>query len=334
MPKIFLLRRRSLLLLLFGLLLFSAVAFKENFTKAWLRKDEHLLTEKKKVLFVINPNAGAQEQNHLEKLIKKRLDKSRFTYEIEYTQGPKHATALSKKAVKEKFDIVAAVGGDGTVNEVAKGLIGSKTSLAIIPAGSGNGLARNLEIPINPKDAIEVINRLHQRKIDTVKINQDSYFCVAGIGFDARISSAFSECKRRGFSSYLIVALNELADYKPKVYEMVIDGKSVTRHAFLISFANSNQYGNNAYIAPQAQIDDGYLDILILREFPPYATPKLVIDLFNKTLDHSKYIETIRCKEVIVNPPFQEVHIDGEPVTFKGPLNIKIRPLSLTVITP
>jgi diacylglycerol kinase (ATP) len=289
---------------------------------------------KKKICFIINPISGTGKQKKIETLIAKHLDHSFFDYQIAYTKEPKHATILSREAVANLCDIIAIVGGDGSINEAAQGMIGSSAALAIIPTGSGNGLAGHFHIPLNPKKAIGVINKLHTQWIDTVKINEQSYLCVAGVGFDAAVSSAFAHLGKRGFSSYVRVFLNELPHYKPKEYELLIDGVSYKRRAFLICFANGNQYGNNAYIAPQAKIDDGYLDVTILKQFPKHATPKLLHELFHKKIDHSEYIETIRCQNVIIKKPSCHIHLDGEPMELEGDIFIRILPSSLKILTP
>ncbi len=299
-----------------------------------LKSSEQHGSHKKKALFIINPRAGTLRNNQIEQQIRKKIDEKKFDYTIEYTKGPKDATRLSKLAANNDYDLVVAVGGDGTVNEVSKGLIGKKTSLGIIPSGSGNGLARHLNISLKPKEAIDLINHFHTHRIDTVKINDESYLCVAGVGFDARISSDFAKSDKRGLRSYLKVIINQLSEYKPQEYELIIDGKLIKTKAFLISFANSNQYGNNAYIAPHAIIDDGWLDVQILKEFPSHAAPKIAFDLFNKTIDSSEYLETIRCREVTLYSPMVEMHIDGEPMHFKDVIHINIQPSSLNVITP
>jgi len=289
---------------------------------------------KKKVCFIVNPISGIGKQKKIEKLIKHNLNQKLFSYEVLYTKRPKHATELSRSAVLKGAHIIVAVGGDGSVNEVAKGMIGSNATLAIIPTGSGNGFARNFDIPTDPAEAIKVINRMHDQWIDTVKINQESYLGVAGIGFDADVSLAFSNLEKRGPASYLRIILNELPHYKPQNYHLIIDGKHHSETAFLICFANTKQYGNNAFIAPNAKIDDGYLDVIIWKKFPPHAAPKLVHDLFTKHLDDSKYTETFRCQEVILKKPLKTLHIDGEPMAFDEDVYIRVLPSSLKILTP
>lgn len=292
------------------------------------------LEAKKKVTFIINPISGIGKQKKVEKEIRRYLNLKEFDYEILYTQRPQHATELSASAAKKGSHIIVAVGGDGSVNEVAQGMIGSNSTLAIIPTGSGNGFARYFEIPSDTRKAIEVINGMHEKWIDTVKMNDKSYLGVAGIGFDADVSRAFANLDIRGPASYLFVVLSELPLYKPQDYDLVIDGTPLHTKAFLICFANTTQYGNNAFIAPHAKIDDGYLDLIIWKEFPPHAAPKLVHDLFMKSLADSKYTETYRCQEVILKRPLHTLHMDGEPMEAQGDVYIRIFPSSLKIITP
>jgi diacylglycerol kinase (ATP) len=289
---------------------------------------------KKKVCFIVNPISGGKKEKKIKSLVKKHLDLSKFDYKIFKTQRPKHATVLAAKAEEKGFDLVVAVGGDGTVNEVAQGLIGSPLPLGIIPMGSGNGISGHFNIPADPKEALHIINSMHTQWIDTIRINQESYIGVAGIGFDAEVSQAFSELRSRGFAAYIKVVLSELPNYQAKEYELVIDGKLITEKAFLICFANSQQYGNHAFIAPHAKIDDGFLDVIIMKEFPKHAAPKLVHDLFNRQIETSKYTTVLRCQEVIIHKPLHFFHLDGEPMQFDEDVYIRVLPSSLKILTP
>ncbi len=289
---------------------------------------------KKKICFIINPISGIGRQKIIEKMIDKYLDRTLFDYELAYTKAPKHATELARKAVAENFNIVAAVGGDGSINETSKGLIGSNTALAIIPAGSGNGLARHLGIPINSKKAMLIINKAKETLIDTMQFNDETFVNIAGVGFDAHIGWEFAKFGKRGFSSYLKLFAREYPKYKAQEYELIVNGKSMNKKAFVISFANGSQWGNNAHIAPLADIADGVIDIAILKKFPAFNAFNLGYRLFNKTLHHSRYLETIKAKEVIVKQPKTFAHIDGEPIEIGREILIKVNPLSLRVIVP
>jgi len=288
----------------------------------------------KKILFIINPISGVGKQKNIQSIIDKRLNKSNFICEIKYTEAPKHATQISSEAVG-KYDAVIAVGGDGTVNEVSAGLIGSKTPLGIIPSGSGNGLARFLHIPLKIKKAIELINQFEIQAIDSLTINNIKFVNLAGIGFDALISHQFANYGKRGLWSYVKIIIKEFYRFKPLEFTCNIDGKIISKKLFMISFANSSQFGNNAHIAPNAKINDGLIDICMLRQFPLIVSPIIAFRLFNKTMHKSKYIEIIKGKSIQIAHHSEIIaHVDGEPILLTKNLKIDIRPLSLNVIVP
>jgi diacylglycerol kinase (ATP) len=288
---------------------------------------------KKKICFIVNPISGIGRQRIIEKLIDEQLDRSIFDYEIAYTKAAKHAIEISGEAASRKIDIVVAVGGDGSVNETAKGLINTQTAMAIIPTGSGNGLARHLNIPLNLKKAMRVINNGNETIIDTIRLNEETFVNVAGIGFDAHIGWEFAKFGKRGLSSYLKVIAREFPGYKANDFELTIDGKAFNKKAYLISFANGSQWGNNAYIAPTADISDGIMDIAILGDFRFYNILSIGYKLLNKSLHKSSYLEIIKAKEVFIKQKGIIAHIDGEPIEVGNELKIKVNPLSLRVIT-
>lgn len=285
-----------------------------------------------KVRFIINPISGNGKNKDIALLIGKILDRTKFTHEICFTQSQADATRLSREARDKGMDLVVAVGGDGTVHEVGKALIGSNTALGIIPRGSGNGLARHCGIPCEPVKAIKLINQMKMRPIDTVKINGDHFLNMAGIGFDAYIAKKFSLDIKRGFFTYLKLVMKHFFSYKCQDYKLIIDGKKMEQKAFLISFANSSQYGNNIRISPKAKIDDGLLDVVILHPFPLISTPRLIFQLLSSKIDQSKYVEIIPGKEIIVEGGPFHTHLDGEPVTSKNNLNLTVLPFSLNLV--
>lgn len=289
---------------------------------------------KKKICFIVNPISGIGRQKVIEKLIDEELDRTLFDYEIAYTKAAKHAIELAKDAASRNIDIVVAVGGDGSVNETAKGLVNTNTAMAVIPTGSGNGLARHLRIPLDLKKAMQVINAAKETRIDSIKMNDETFVNVAGVGFDAHIGWEFAKFGKRGFSSYLKVISREFPKYKAQDFELTIDGKSMKKNAYLISFANGSQWGNNAYIAPTADISDGVMDIAILKDFKLHNGIGIGYRLFKKTLDKSSFLEIIKAKEVIVKQAGIIAHIDGEPIKIGNELRIKVDPLSLRVVIP
>lgn len=289
---------------------------------------------KKKICFIVNPISGFGKQKIIEKLIQENLNLSLFEYTIVYTAFAKHAIELSKKAVTEKFDIVVAVGGDGSINEIARGLINTETALAIVPAGSGNGLARHLNIPLKLIKSIELINKARVKHIDTVSLNEEFFFNVSGIGFDAFVGEKIAKLSNRGFFSYFKIIAAEFYKYKEQNFEITIDGKLFSKKAFLICFANGAQWGNNAFISPQADIQDGNIDIAVLKNVSIFNVTKIAVQVLNKTIHKSSNLEIIKAKEISVKQTSSIAHIDGEPVQTGSTLNLKVNPLSLKLIVP
>ena len=287
----------------------------------------------KNILFIINPNSGTGKYKSVIRSIDTHLDKNLFKYKTIYTERPNHATEICNEN-KDKFDIIVAVGGDGTINEVVQAMVNSNTSLGIIPTGSGNGLTRFLKIPQSPDKAIKLINSSKAKPIDTITINDRVSINVSGVGFDGRIAHIFANFGKRGFLSYIKIVIKEFFSYKLKNYKLKFNGKSVNSSAFLVSIANSGQFGNNAYIAPNAIINDGQMDVVILRKFSLLYSPILAIRMFGKSINRSKVCSSYKTSELVLESDNIEGHIDGEPVELKSPLHIKVNPASINLIYP
>ena len=193
------------------------------------------MTERKKIVFIVNPISGTQGKKAILKNIDERLDKSRYDYQIVETQYAGHATEIAKAAVEDKIQVVVAIGGDGTINEIARSLIHTDTALGIIPCGSGNGLARHLRIPMDHKAAIDILNKGLQITIDYGKINDIPFFCTCGVGFDAFVSLKFADSGKRGLLTYLENTLHESLTYQPETYEIENEEGTVRYKAFLIA---------------------------------------------------------------------------------------------------
>jgi diacylglycerol kinase (ATP) len=287
---------------------------------------------KRKVLFVINPVAGGKSKDHVPQLIQQHLNKEAIDATIVFTEEPGHAHWLAKDASKT-YESVIAVGGDGTVNEVASAVVGTKAALGILPFGSGNGLSRFLSIPMDTAKAIQNINDNNVELIDAGQMNGQWFFNMAGMGFDAHISQVFARQTTRGFITYFKSALQEIVSYKSQSYHLEIDGLTYDREAFMLSFANSSQYGNNAHVSPKASVQDGLLDVCVIKPFPLYRFPEMGFRMFTKTADTSRFVEIIRGKNIkITRKAAGPAHIDGEPQTLEAYTEVKIVPLSLKVI--
>lgn len=288
---------------------------------------------KKKIVFILNPISGTTRKAGVPQLIDAYLDKDKFEYIIVETQRAGHASELAHEAVAKGVDIVVAIGGDGTVNEVARAIVETDTALAIIPCGSGNGLARHLMLPLNVKGAIQVINECEIHALDYGSINGMPFFCTCGMGFDAFISMKFAHAGKRGPITYVENVLKEGLKYKPETY--VIEDETGTRqyNAFLVSVANASQYGNDAYIAPQASMRDGLMDVIIMEPFDMLEAAQVSLDMFNKTLDKNSRIKTFRSKHLHIHRSQPGViHYDGDPIMADADLDISIREQGIRVV--
>ena len=290
---------------------------------------------KKKIIFIMNPISGTASKAGIPNLIDSTLDKELFEYEIKLTERAGHASELATEAKNNHADIVVAVGGDGTVNEVARSLVHSDTALGILPCGSGNGLARHLLLPMNLKKSIEVINAGKIHDLDYGVINGHPFFCTCGMGFDAFISYKFAGAGKRGPMTYIENVLKEGLKYKPETYEVEIEDEKEPQkyNAFLIACANASQYGNNAYIAPKATMTDGLMDVIIMEPFTAFDAPQISIDIINKTLDKNSKIKTLRAKRIHIhrNHP-GAIHYDGDPIMTGTDVDVHIEERGIRII--
>lgn len=291
-------------------------------------------TTMKKILFIINPISGTANKESMPMLIEKYIDMGKYDVEIRFTEYAGHASQIATRAKEEGIDIVVAVGGDGTINEVARSVTGSKTALGIIPCGSGNGLARHLMLPLNVKGALEVINACEIHDLDYGIINGHPFFCTCGMGFDAFISLKFASSKKRGPITYVENVLKEGLKYKPEIYEVEDETGTKKYKAFLIACANASQYGNNAYIAPKATMTDGLMDVIVMEPFDVFDAPQISIDIFSKTLDKNSKIKTFRAKRIHIhrNAP-GAIHYDGDPIMTGTDIDVHIEERGIKIIT-
>jgi YegS/Rv2252/BmrU family lipid kinase len=269
---------------------------------------------KKNILFIVNPVSGVGKQKKIENVIESKIDHSLIDYTIQYTERIHHGRELAQAAVEQGvYDAIVAVGGDGSVNDIAGALVGSDIALAIIPCGSGNGLARNLKIPLTPAHAIEVINHFKMAEIDTIDVNGHIVASIAGIGFDAHVARRMKLAKVRGLQAYAKIIVADYTTYKEHTYKLIIDGKEIERQAWFISFANSNQFGYNTTIAPMAQLDDGLIDICIVDRIPLLHLPLTAPLLYLNHFQLSQHVEYYKAHEVtVLNNKERWVNIDGE----------------------
>lgn len=291
--------------------------------------------DKTKVCVIINPVSGTESKQSIPEMVAAAFDQRRFDVLIRITGYPDHATEITKEAVNAGCKYVLTAGGDGTVNEVAKALVNTQTALGIIPFGSGNGLARELGIPMDAKKAIDIILAENLRTIDYGVANGHIFFTTCGVGFDAFISDKFAEEKKRGPLGYVRNILEGVFDFKAEEYEIEHDEGSLREKAFVVTCGNASQYGNEAYIAPGASLEDGKMNVSILKPLNALEIPQTTLQLFTKNIDkNSKMTTLLTGRLTIKRSRSGMMHVDGEPIKTDNIINVKIVPKGLKVIAP
>lgn len=289
-----------------------------------------------RALLIINPISGTSDKEGLREKVELRLNAENIHTDTEWTNASGDATRLASQAVAEGYDIVIAAGGDGTINETATALCDTGVTLGIIPCGSGNGLARHLNIPVDVRASIEIIGRGNAQVCDRGSINGLPFFCTCGTGFDATVSHKFAESKKRGKLTYVKNTLREYISYRPEEYVITThDGNVITDRAFCVAVCNASQYGNNAYIAPHASISDGLLDVTVIHYGNILTTALVGLDLMAGTIEKNMLIHTFQTSGLTIrraNPG--AVHLDGEPMNMESELNIQCHPHALSIFTP
>ena len=278
---------------------------------------------KNNLLFILNKNSGKVKKNLklIYKAVDNFIDKEKFNVELAETYRVEQIKNLIAKYKTLYNPIVVAVGGDGTVNKTINEIVNKNIILGIIPLGSGNALARELKIPLNINDAVNVINNLNVKEIDLMRLNEMFYgACVGGVGFDALIAQKFESLVNRGLKNYIRLSIKEFFKYKNIDILLKIEDKEFKHNAFLVSFANTSQYGNNAFIAPKARPDDGIIDIVVLKKLEIYNAPGFAMKLFTKKVDTYRYLEYYRAKKFSIEGFSRKmyVHIDGEPINIEN----------------
>lgn len=285
-----------------------------------------------KIAFIINPNAGVKKKIDIPEFITSHFPKN-IPFDIITWDNKHDFESIKQQILANSYTTVVACGGDGTVNQTASVVVNTNMALGILPLGSGNGLARSNQIPMDLKQALAVIAKGSVRKMDSALINGIPYFCTAGVGFDALIANCFATSTKRGFATYISTTFKEFFNYKPNSYNITVDGVTTKIEAFLITIANAGQWGNDVYIAPKAKLNDGLLRVCILKPFKKRSIPSIGLKLFLKKIDSSKSFVALIGKKIEIQFDNElPVHYDGEPILVKDKLNIEVVPLSLNVI--
>lgn len=283
-----------------------------------------------KPLFIINPISGVQPVNYI---LSKELERKKKEVDT-FKSHSIDETALIIRENLDKHNIIIAAGGDGTVHSVATQLVGSKKILGVLPLGSGNGFAREFGFKLNLRSLLSDIRKGESTNIDIIEINDKLCLNVAGIGLDSFVAHSFNDLKLRGFLPYFWLTMKTFLQLKPFYVKIKCEGEViVSEKLFVLTVANTRQFGNNAFIAPEAKPNDGMMDIVMIKPFPKILGSLFVLRLFTKRINNSKYVRHFKTdKEIVIETDETRFHIDGEPLDIKGSVIVNIRKNALRVL--
>ena len=300
-------------------------------------KNEFLaeLFRPKRIVFIVNPRAGTNMQKNIRTSVDKHLSHTKFQYGFKFTEYAGHASILAKEAIEEGYEIIVAVGGDGSINEVASAVMNTEATLAIVPAGSGNGLAMHLGYGRGVDAAIKKLNNAQEKTIDMGLLNDRPFVNLAGIGFDGLVSNLMKGSNWRGFVPYFFKSVKAGLQYTPQDCLIETENGNIQAKCFAISIANGPMYGYNVRIAPDALLDDGYFEVVVLKDAPKWQYFAAVPSTFTGNIYDADFVEHIHAKHVkISSPGINFVHVDGEGMTIEGDLEFKIQHKCLKILVP
>lgn len=286
----------------------------------------------KKIAFIVNPISGGKNKKKIISMIKARMATAGVDWELCPTEYAGHAVSLARNA---DADVVVAVGGDGTVSEVAQGLLGTDKALGIIPCGSGDGLALHLGISRTPRKALEQLLGGAEVIMDSCSVNGRPFFCTTGVGFDADVALAFAKAGKRGLKTYITKSWDTWRHYEPLTYSIDVDGSVKELKAMFIIVGNANQWGNRAKITPEASVQDGMMDVTAVVPFKMWQFPALGWRLFAGSANKSRKVVHLRGKHIVISRPAEgAIHFDGDPSEMGSSLDVTMKPASLKAIVP
>ena len=284
-----------------------------------------------KALFLVNARSGVKRRHNLADIIRHTC--AQWSYDIVACERKEDLEQIVDRAEADNVDVLYAVGGDGTVHETAKRLIGRRVALGVVPTGSGNGFARHIGLPMDLRASILACRGERIVTIDTARVNDAAFLGTMGVGFDAVVAHAFANAGTRGFRTYLRVGLREFRNFAAEEYEIEVDGERITRRAFVVAVANSAHYGNNARIAPLASLQDGLLDIVVVDDVSLFRALMLLPPLLRGTFHRVRGVTVLRGHHIEIRRAAEgPAHLDGEPVVLGASLVVDIVPSSLRVL--
>jgi diacylglycerol kinase (ATP) len=296
---------------------------------------DNFLFPPKRMAFIVNPKAGTNLQKNIRSAVDKYLNHKRFEYGIWLTEHPGHGYELAQQRIAEGYDIIVVVGGDGSVNEIAPALVGTSVALGIVPAGSGNGLAMHLGYGRAIAQAVKKLNHADVKRMDVGHLNGRPFFNVAGIGFDGLVSNLMKASNWRGFVPYFLKSVEAGLTYTPCDCVIELDDRTITEKCFVIAIANGPMYGYNVQIAPDALLDDGFFEVVILKDAPRWQYFAAVPATFNGKIYDATFVEHFTTRKVRISAAQPlHVHVDGEGLLLEEPLTFDITPQALHILVP
>lgn len=290
---------------------------------------------KRKYLTIINPHSGTSRKTSIPELAYNILSENGSELYFVYTNEQGHVAQIIDDVATQGFDVVIGVGGDGTINEVADAVHPTDMTMGIIPMGSGNGLARSLDIPMDPEAALEVIRKGYIKRIDCCEANGFPFFVTFGVGFDAQVTASYDQKSFRGPLSYVLSTVDQFIKHKSSLYRLHLNGEVIEQKAFLVTCANADQYGNNAIIAPEAELDDGLFDVVVIRNMSLLKAPQVAINLFTKNINESASIDIYRTDHLVIEREEEDyAQVDGELLELGRRIEITIQKQQLPILVP
>jgi YegS/Rv2252/BmrU family lipid kinase len=292
----------------------------------------------KRILLVVNPVSGDVDKSDFTDEIGLSSKEMNFTCRIYYTVGKRKKDSRAIRGLLKRYhpDRVVAAGGDGTCNLVGKTLLNTGIPMGIVPAGSANGLARELGIPQKLKEAWEVVIRGEEKKMDVLIVNKRFISIhLSDIGLNAKVVERFEQGNLRGLTGYARHFVKALFDSSPLNFKVEMDNRVIRKRAYMAVIANASRYGTGAVVNPKGEINDGYFELLFIRPYTVIQLLKMLVSFFTRPVHAMNYIDTFRCREAVIhNLDLMPVQVDGEIIGRMGKVSVEILPQSLTVLVP
>ena len=281
---------------------------------------------------ILNPRSGKKRAMSVRESARALAKELSVELTEKVIEAPGHGTQLSRDAVESGQQRVISVGGDGTLNAIAAGLVGTQVPLGIVAMGSGNGYARSQKLPLDPDQALRRALTGTVKPMDVCYLNEHLFLGTAGIGFDARVAWEFDRSEARGMWNYLRITMKEIFTAKPMRVVVKANNETSERNVLMLVFANTREFGNGVAISPGSAPDDGFAELQCVSKPSFFPLMKAFYDVYTGRADKSRYIHTIVSREALVHQAGSLAHLDGEPVVIGNEVHFRLEPKRLLVV--